>query len=405
VTDRATTDFDASIGAERRRAVRTLLASPLVVADGDDARIFGLIRRHSEWLRDWFGRNPGWRLHVTSELARLFKTPADLRDGTRALHDPHQGTPFTRRRYAVLCLTLSVLDRADRQTTLGNLARDVAAAAAGDPALASAGLVLDLQSRDQRRDLVHVVRWLLSTRALVRVQGDEQQYVDDRGDVLYTVQRQVLAVLLNVSRGPSTVPATDHDERMSALTDELVPETEEGNNRRIRSALTRRLLDDPVTYFDELDAPSRAYLTSQRGHILRQISTTTGLIPEVRAEGIALVDETDDLTDIGLPEEGTDGHVTLLMAEFLGERLRESGPGTAIGLESLHAHLAHLMQQHRSHWRKDATQPGAERNLAECTLDRLEALRLVRRTSEGVVPLPAIARYALVHADDEEGAA
>lgn len=393
---------DPVLSAERRRAVRALLASPLVVADSDDPRTLGIIRRHADWLRDWFGRHPGWRLQVTSELARLYKTPADLNDGTRALRDAYHNLPFTRRRYSILCLALAVLDRADRQTTLGNLARDVAATAAGDAALSTAGLVLDLGNRDHRRDLVHVVRWLLATRALVRVQGDEQQYVDDRGDVLYTVQRQVLAVLLNVSRGPSTVAAARFEDRLSAITEELTPETEEGRNRRIRSDLMRRLLDDPVTYIDDLDAPSRAYLATQRGHLVRQIVAATGLMSEARAEGLALVDESDDLTDIGLPEEGTDGHVMLLVAEFLGEHLRSSGATSVVGMELLHAHIVHLMAQHKSHWRRDATQPGAERDLAERTLDRLESLRLVRRVDGGVIALPAIARYALAH-DLEEG--
>src|SRR5947209_14922100 len=46
----------------------------------------------------------------------------------------------------------------------------------------SAGIAFDLKSQDQRRDLVQVVRLLLSLRVLVRVQGDEQQYLSERGD-------------------------------------------------------------------------------------------------------------------------------------------------------------------------------------------------------------------------------
>jgi hypothetical protein len=59
-----------------------------------------------------------------------------------------------------------------------------------------------------------------------------------------------------------------------------------------------------------------------------------------------------------------------------------------------------LVARHRTHWRKDAGVPGAETALTEQAIDRLEALRLVRRTGEdGVVPLPALGRYALAAPD------
>ena len=60
------------------------------------------------------------------------------------------------------------------------------------------------------------------------------------------------------------------------------------------------------------------------------------------------------------------------------------------------------MVRHRTHWRKDVAEPGAELALTERTVTRLEALRLVRRTEDGVVPLPALGRYALGPGDDGE---
>lgn len=64
-------------------------------------------------------------------------------------------------------------------------------------------------------------------------------------------------------------------------------------------------------------------------------------------------------------------------------------------LGALHRHVQQLVGRHHSHWRKDAGEPGAEVGLTASTVERLEALRLVRRTDEGVVPLPAVGRYAL----------
>ncbi|CRK54966.1 FIG087842: Hypothetical protein [Alloactinosynnema sp. L-07] len=37
----------------------------------------------------------------------------------------------------------------------------------------------------------------------------------------------------------------------------------------------------------------------------------------MRAEGVAMVDADDELTDVRMPEQRTDGHVTLLVAERL----------------------------------------------------------------------------------------
>ncbi len=355
---------------------------------------FGLVRRHASWLREWLARHPGWSLQIDSETARLRKTPADLADATRPAREPTSGLPFSRRRYVLLCLALAALERADRQTTLGRLAEAIVGFAGADPALAAAGMSFTLEGHDQRRDLVHVMRFLLDLRVLVRVHGDEQQYLAGRGDVLYNVNRPALAAMLNVTRGPSTIDEPTLPRRLQALVDEPMPDTDEARNRRLRSQLTRKLLDDPIVYHDALTDGERAYLSTQRAFLLGQIEEATGLIPEIRREGIAMVDETGDLTDLGLPEEGTEGHLTLLVAEYLAGHARRDGP-IAVGHAALRRHVAGLVARHRAHWRKDAGEPGAEVGLTEQTVGRLEALRLVRHTDEGVVPLPALGRYAL----------
>lgn len=388
----------ATVG-ERRRALRALVQHPLLSAAGPLSVEFGLVRRHAGWLRDWFARYPGWNLQIDSEMARLRKTPADVDDGTRPAREPNSGLSFSRRRYVVLCLALAALERADRQTTLGRLAEAIIGFAAADPGLASAGISFDLTSHDQRRDLVHVMRLLLDFRVLLRVHGDEQQYLVTRGDVLYNINRPALAAMLSVRRGPSTIDETELDARLEALVDEPVPDTDEGRNRRLRSKLTRKLLDDPIVYFDRLTEDERTYLSSQRAFLLGQIQEATALVPEIRAEGIAMVDEAGEMTDLGLPEEGTEGHLTLLLAEHLADHARQEGP-VPVASATLHQHVVDLIGQHRPHWRKDVGERGAEITLTDLTVERLEALRLVRRTNDGVVPLPALGRYALVRHSD-----
>src|SRR6516162_3702981 len=303
--------------AQRRAALRALLAKPLLVADADGEALV-LVRRHLPELREWLHRETGWRLVADSETARLFKTAPELSDASHPARGNHK-EPFGRRRYVTLCLALSALARADAQTTLGSLADDVLTAAA-EPELAAAGFTLTLENRSHRSDLVAVVRMLLGWGVLSRVARDEDAYLSAGADVLYDVRRPVLGVLLSGIRGPSTVTAGTFPERLADLTAEPVAESDELRNQALRRRLTRRLLDDPVVYYDELDEDERAYLVAQRHAITRRIAEASGLIPEMRAEGIAMVDPEDELTDVRMPEQRTDGHVRLLVAEYLARR-------------------------------------------------------------------------------------
>src|SRR5690606_22098572 len=153
-------------------------------------------------------------LDITAEYARLRKLPADVTDATRPARDPKYAQAFTRRRYVVLCLVLAALERADRQTTLGKLAESVLALANADPVLERAGLVPQFRTTDERRDLVHIVRFLVSCGVVAQQDGDEQDYVNDRGDVLYRIRRSCLGAMLCTTRSPSTISETDANDRL-----------------------------------------------------------------------------------------------------------------------------------------------------------------------------------------------
>ena len=376
--------------AQRRAALRALLVKPLLVAD-TDRETLALVRRHLPGLREWLNRETGWRLVADSGTARLFKTAPELSDASHPARGNHK-EPFGRRRYVTLCLALSALARADAQTTLGALAEDVLTAAAG-PELAATGFTLTLDQRSDRSDLVAVVRLLLGWGVLSRVAGDEDAYLSAGTDVLYDVRRAVLGALLSGIRGPSVVTAPAFEERLAELTAEPVAESDELRNQALRRRLTRRLLENPVVYYDELDEDERVYLLSQRHAITRRIEEATGLIPEMRAEGIAMVDPDDELTDVRMPEQRTDGHVTLLVAEYLARRDQAT-------LDELRAFARQAAAEHRAYWRKGVTEPGAEAELVAVALEKLSALRLVE---EGVAAggghvvrsRPAIARFAL----------
>ncbi|MFD7627408.1 TIGR02678 family protein [Streptomyces sp. NPDC059851] len=381
--------LDGQHAAELRKAARALLKQPLLLAHGSSADAYRLVRRHASELREWFDRNTGWSLQVDSETARLGKIPAHLADATHPAREAtRSAAPFTRRRYVLLCLALAALERGEAQVALGRLADQVVLDAA-DPQLAATGIQFTLDRRDERLDLAAVVRLLLGLGVLRRVAGDEDAYVSGAGDALYDVERRVLAGLLATRRGPSTVRAAAWEERLAELTAETALDSDELRFRAVRRSLTRRLLDDPVLYYDELTDAELAYLTRQRGFLTARITELTGLVAEVRAEGIAMVDPDDDLTDLRMPESGTHGHVTLLLAEHL---TAADGP---VSRADLMGRVTELASEHGGFWSKSAREAGAEAELVEQAVARLAALGLVSRTADGVVPRPALARYAV----------
>jgi uncharacterized protein (TIGR02678 family) len=177
----------------------------------------------------------------------------------------------------------------------------------------------------------------------------------------------------------------------------------------LRRQLARRLLDDPVVYVDTLDAEARAYFLNQRGAMASRLCEAAGLAPEQRAEGLALVDEGGDLTDVAMPAEGTDAHVTLLVAEYLAAGLRppraggEPGAPGRVTLENDVIDFLHRAKgQYGRYWRKSAREPGAERELAAIAIERLERLHLVVRQDGGLHPRPALARFSLGEAEIRE---
>lgn len=392
-------EVDASVRAERQQAIRTLLRRPLLFPEGDTATEFTRVRRHGRYLAEWFAHYAAWTLSIGAEVIRLRKTPANPDDATRPATDPKNGEPFNRRRYALFCIALGVLERGDRQITLGALVEQMSALLAAEPEFEAHGVFLDREKQSSRRDLVLVLRLLVELGALRRVQGDEDGFVRNRdSDALYNVERARLAALPSGNRSPSLLPA-EATRVHGALLDAPVPTTRDAQNRAIRLGIVRRLLDDPVLYYDDLTPDEKTYLERQRAFILRDLEDGAGLVPEIRAEGIALCDLFGDATDIGIPEEGTEGHLTLLLATWMADHLRNDSESLAY--EAALTETRKLIAQHARHWRKDVSEEGAEKRLLPEALKRLEGLGLVRVKAERIFPRPAIGRYALVEAQSD----
>ncbi len=377
-------DAEALAREERRRAVHLLLRRPFVTGEGPDPEAFALVRRHEAELRRWFREQLGYRLVVDHEQARLFKRrpPGALPRPARSRY----GRAFDRRRYSLLCLVLAALERSEVQTILSVLAEEVKLLAA-----ATAGVApLDLERTPERRCFVDAVRYLVALGVLQETDGDDAAFVRGGGDVLYDVDSRRLTRMLASPVPPSLAAGP------GALVEETYPLTEDGKNLRIRHRLMRRLVEEPVLYFDDLAEDERAYLNWQRAYLVRQVERWTGLVVEVRREGLAAIDATGKLSDVAFPSTSHVAHAALLFADDLAHRLRED-PDRTVPASELSELAEKTFQQHR--WAKVYREaPAGAELLLDHALDYLASLRLVLRRPEGVRPLPAIARYRVAAA-------
>jgi len=381
---------------ERIQALRALLMTPLMTSAHAD---FSAVRRHADELRLWFSRETGWTLQISRGLARLYKHPANL-------HDDSRGLPgYEKRHYVLICLVCAVLERADAQITLRMLGERLLSLAASSE-LAQQGFRFELSAAYERRELVKVCRSLLEWGVLKRMAGDEQAYIEasthENSDALYDVQRPLLAAVLAAVRGPSTWPDEQApltlEERIQSLVQTPAPDSAEGQRTALRHYLARRLLDDPVVYLDDLDEAARAYFSNQRGSMAKRLCEASGLSAEQRAEGLALVDEDSELTDVAMPAEGTDAHATLLVAEFLAKAR------AIVSVPEVVAFLAEARERYGRYWKKAAREPGAELELARIALSQLQKLQLIRQEAQHIHPLPALSRFSLEEIEVREPA-
>ncbi|OLT27894.1 TIGR02678 family protein [Actinomadura sp. CNU-125] len=355
---------DADLAAERRAAARLLLARPLVTAD---AELFPLVRRHADWLGKRFQQVLGYRLLVDTSYARLFKAGLGPGSGHRLRRST--GTPFDPRTYACLALTLSVLVTAPEQMLLSQLVADIRAAAAdADVALEGAGRAVE------RRTLVAALRQLVEWGVLAETEGTVGSLArEDGGEALITVDREVARAVV---AGPLAQSRDGAD---------LVARAADPGFGGPRTYVRRMLVETPVVYLDGLTDAERDWLRTRQRREAQAFAELLGLEAEIRAEGVALVDPEDELTDLHLPGTGTVAQAALLLLERLVERVCPDDPatgdrlviGTAVPDGLVDELLAGLVAEYgrRGGWQRDLV--ADPRALREAVLDLLVRMRLV----------------------------
>ncbi|MFF7453976.1 DUF2398 family protein [Kitasatospora sp. NPDC008115] len=354
----------ATTAAERRIAARLLLAHPLVTASGPHADGFPLIRRHRDWLAERFDTLLGYPLAVGPWHARLHKAGPG-RGAVRRLEHPATGAPFTPGGYARLALVLALLVDAPERLPLGRLLAALRADGRCDLADPS--------------DLAMALAVLADWQVVADVPAD----LADASAVL-TVDRELARA---VPVGPP------------ALADDAADLIRRAAEAEPGTAVRRRLAETPAVLAADLSEEQRAWLRDHRHSGPAALADFLGLEAEHRAEGVALLDPAEELTDLALSGAGTAAQAALLLVERLVEEVRPL-PGETTGADVpvpdalIDGVLGDIADEYGlpAGWRRDYL---ADRTaLRRDALDLLHRMGLITTRPSGWLLRAPAARYA-----------
>ena len=347
-----------------RAAARHLAAHPLVLAESDPDT-FRLIRRYEHELDRRFTRRFGYRLEVTADTARLFKsTVVAERRALRTAADP--GRPFSLREYTMLALALAAVAAGPSVISLRDLLHEIRSAAT------DAGVTVTEATAD-RRALVAALKWMIRHGAASEAHDRVDRYATDRGaDAVLRLRPDRVALL--------PLPALARSNTVDDLLDRS-----EVRRSSSRAWMRSALLEQPVLYRRDLSDGEWTELRRRLGEESDIFDEMFGLRIEARAEGVAAIDPTDGMTDSRFPRSGTVAHAALLLID----RLTAGGSSVAARCEVVE-NMASLAQEHGRYWSQLAADPEA---LTDAALELLQDHRLTETDGETVRLLPAAWRY------------
>jgi uncharacterized protein (TIGR02678 family) len=396
---------------ERQRAARALLDRGVLLA-GDP--LFRFARRHREQLAADFRDRLGYALQVSTDTARLYKPL--LRSQARALTVPARNQSESRRpvderrvldarRCLMVCLTCAVLERRTlwTQVPLTELAEDIAQEAR------SLELELDWKLAADRAALLDGLAWLAALGVLTLRSGAEGAFgesVDEASEAYYDIDRPRLAGVL---AEPLLVAGAQCTRDLEAAgtgasgTGSSSDSAGSGEPSRVRAQrLTRRLVEDPAVYLEELSEPDRQYFLSQRGPLERRAAEISGLTVERRREGSALIATGRELSDRPFPARSHRKQLALLLLAELcsvDERRRaerrdgERDAAVWLAEERVLELVCSLLARHHEHWGFAPDDPAEVHAAAAAATALLEDLMLLRCGPDGVQLRPAAHRY------------
>lgn len=364
ISSAATASVDPRRELDLRAAARHLAEHPLVLSERDPDS-FRLVRRYEHELDRWFTQRFGYRLEVTADTARLYKSSVVARRALHTAADP--GRPFSVREYTMLALTLAAVAAGPSVISLRDLLHEIRSAAT------EAGVKVT-ESTSDRRALVAALKWMISHGAASEEHDRVDRYKSDReADAVLRIRPDRVALL------PLSVLAR------SETVEDLLDRSEQRQSS-LRAWMRSALLEEPVLYRSDLSDDEWTELRRRLGEESSIFDEMFGLRLEVRAEGVAAIDPDDGMTDSRFPRSGTVAHAALLLIN----RLTEAGSDSVALCEVVET-VASLAEEHRRYWSQLADDPA---RLTDAALELLQDHRLTDIRGETVRLLPAAWRYA-----------
>ncbi len=348
-------------------AARHLLQNPFTCRE-QHPDTFAIIRKHEQDLDRWFTQRLGYRLHVSSFTARLFKT-------TIVPHRPILLAPTSSRRAmgqrecTLLSLILAAVAAGPRVISLRDLIDRVRTAAADADVTLSNEPV-------ERRAFVVALKWMIQAGMATELHEYIDRYEQDaEADAVLEIDPDRVGLL--------PLPALGRAETADALLDRT------DRRAMMRQWIRAQLVENTVVYRSDLAEHEWSELRRRIGEEVDMLDQMFDLRVETRAEGVAAIDPTGQLSDRSFPSTGTLGHAALMFIDWM--MTQSAIEITIIEAQSAFAVMA---EEHRRHWSKSKTaQLSAFLNeVIALLLD----LRLLTVNNETLTLLPAAARYKLV---------
>ncbi len=348
-------------------AARHLLQHPFTCRE-QYPDLFVVIRRHEQDLDRWFTQRLGYRLHVSSFTARLFKT-------TIVPHRPVLQAPtasqraMSQRECTLLTLILAAVAAGPRVISLRDLIDDVRTAAADAEVTLSNEPV-------ERRAFIVALKWMIQAGMATELHEHIDRYEQDaEADAILEIDPDRVGLL--------PLPALGRAETADALLDR--------SDRRVlvRQWLRAQLVENTVVYRSDLAEHEWSELRRRIGEEVALLDQMFDLRVETRAEGVAAIDPTGQLSDRSFPSAGTLGHATLMFIEWMMTQSE-----VEVSMNEAQSAFALMADRHSRHWSKTKTAqlPSFLNEVIALLLD----LRLLMVNGDTLTLLPAAARYNLV---------
>lgn len=350
-----------------RTAARHLLQHPFTCGE-QYPEMFSTIRRHEQQLDRWFTQRLGYRLHVSSFTARLFKN-------TVVPHRPVLAAPtsgqraMSQRECTMLCLILAAVAAGPRVISLRDLVEDVRTAAA------DADIILSNETVERRAFIV-ALKWMIKAGTARELHEHIDRYEHDAdADAIVEIDPDRVSLL--------PLPALGRADSAQELLDR--------SDRRIqvRQWLRAQLAENTVVYRDDLQEHEWLQLRRRIGEEVSLFEQMFDLSVEARFEGVAAIDASGQLSDRKFPSTGTLGHAALVLVEWLLTQSEE-----AVSLPDAQAAFAEMAEKHQKHWSQ--TRLAQLPTFFTDVVLLLQELRLVSANDKAITVLPAAARYSLI---------